>query len=1464
MTEQAVIIPQAEVESALPAKPLSFDESVLASTLQRRVKEGRGRFDTRQPLDILNRSYLDLFFEKNFRVVVDEKGVELKANNQFTSKVLTAIVRLRAGVIDMVAYGILAEFREELGLTEERLAAMSVDETTSCLQTLLPQIEGIEATAARALFRHRQSRRIFVGQIPDDDRQLLQLFTQHYLDQENYPADQFGQTIAQTIRESNNFATQVIQPTLERMGVAAAEQQTVTQQLETIWQQTGVFDLDARRQFVNGLFRSVNGSVTTGAVLAALETLADHPLSLQRVARRSTGLTKMEIRRRFEASHHYGRYLDKIFGETSNWTEMGNRGKLAEVMVDYYGTDFKETIRQLDHLFYEERDPSHAGSNRQLALLRVLSLFKIENPEKNTLLLVTTERPQPERRTKPQVDRLERTRRDFLRLAAGTAAAAGAVALGLKVGEAIVSNADQISSTIGDVLGQLSRGIQPLLPPVAEVDWEGLEEDVGQLGNQELSRLANAVYERIETENPHLLQPPKREAGADFVLSDKKPETISQTIGELLARPETLTLGFRGLYDFGIIDFPDCQQALLSEELTQRCQTAVATLVSLCRSRNISPTTPIGHLNPGNTIDGVPTRLITSPAEAVREMIIYVQGQDQPQAPSVLNLSFLPVSSQNRKGAYDYWGPQLRAARKRTAVLDTEIVLTSIEESAATFSLDQLAQLPPSYYGINIPQLRAWVEEQQRAFDPVDLAKFTSTAMRLHQEGQIDLNLITAKEDDYYVNLEQLIGRLEEIELEKVDRRLEKIAGAVGAVAGVISPKERRRESVKRLMAVKMFQNEREAAKKQELMGRRAFVAGLLGTGVAATGLGMVLGSQRFIEWFSGQPYRDVLQMVEQITPETWQMFEQRLPSISGSLMPASYVTTIKTADGKIIAQQYDQERDYSSLSQIPADLRRMLFTVEDTRFFEHNGADFIGLLRAVEANISGGREGASTLTQQLVRMLVFSQQELVSETTQQACQRKAVEILLALTLEERLTRQLGSKEAAKAAILEAYCSYVPLGPNIYGFQTAARRYFNRELHQLSTEQMVFLVGLAQDPVGYDPNLHFEAARQRQKVVLERLVAASILSNVEADRLFEAGITLQPYSQEFYHTSDFFYNVWGQLQQQLPADVIQSGLEVTTTLGSQLQTAVGRITTTYLETVRKPYEVDSCRVLIMDAHSGQVLAFWGDNMRDTRSPGSALKPFLCTQELMDSSLAPQGKVSDAPLSMQTHTGGVEAVSNFGRGGSGGRVSWQDALRRSWNRPHVREEMTTTGLPRFFHFLKHTLRLPIDLANLHWTTILGSSHVDMLSMARAYSPFYNGGRLLHPAIPEVRQVRTVSGRSVYQNQPIPQQVISPAVAALVVNALTRRFTVAGETREYSYKTGTSWGPCDFWAAGGIPGLVCVAWLGNQDRTAATERAATSEIAAPLFRQIIDYLQTEYLPSKVSPPPPSSQPSRQRWE
>jgi penicillin-binding protein 1A len=265
------------------------------------------------------------------------------------------------------------------------------------------------------------------------------------------------------------------------------------------------------------------------------------------------------------------------------------------------------------------------------------------------------------------------------------------------------------------------------------------------------------------------------------------------------------------------------------------------------------------------------------------------------------------------------------------------------------------------------------------------------------------------------------------------------------------------------------------------------------------------------------------------------------LPALDqlGTYQP-SLVTQVYSNDQQLIGQFFIERRILTPVADIPEGLRRAVVAVEDVRFFEHPGLDYIGMLRAAWTNVRrGGKvEGASTITQQLARSLFLS-----SERT---FDRKVRELILAYKMELVLTKE---------QILELYLNQIYFGQGAYGVASAAQSYFGKDLSSLTIGESAFLAGLPKSPNHYSPFKAYDRAKKRQEHVLTRMEEAKFITAIEREQAAAEILNFRRPGVE--QAAPYFVEYIRQLLVAKYGEsmVYKGGLKIFTTLNMEMQKA---------------------------------------------------------------------------------------------------------------------------------------------------------------------------------------------------------------------------------------------------------------------------------------------------------------------
>jgi penicillin-binding protein 1A len=247
----------------------------------------------------------------------------------------------------------------------------------------------------------------------------------------------------------------------------------------------------------------------------------------------------------------------------------------------------------------------------------------------------------------------------------------------------------------------------------------------------------------------------------------------------------------------------------------------------------------------------------------------------------------------------------------------------------------------------------------------------------------------------------------------------------------------------------------------------------------------------------------------------------------------------VYTADGVEIGGFGNEKRQYLPFAQIPKLMRDSLLAVEDSRFYDHPGIDVVGVLRAVVANLTGGRtQGASTITQQVARTFFLTREKTIS--------RKLKEAMLSLKIEHELS---------KDQILELYMNQIYLGARAYGFAEAAQTYFGKPLSELSAAECAMLAGLPQNPSNVNPIRNPERARARQLVALMRMHSQGVLNDGQYEAAKAEKLSVRSPGEMDVHAEFVAEMARAQVFARYGDAAYSTGMKVITTLRAKEQEA---------------------------------------------------------------------------------------------------------------------------------------------------------------------------------------------------------------------------------------------------------------------------------------------------------------------
>ena len=461
--------------------------------------------------------------------------------------------------------------------------------------------------------------------------------------------------------------------------------------------------------------------------------------------------------------------------------------------------------------------------------------------------------------------------------------------------------------------------------------------------------------------------------------------------------------------------------------------------------------------------------------------------------------------------------------------------------------------------------------------------------------------------------------------------------------------------------------------------------------------------------------------------------FVSKAPALSESKLVTTTSSKIYDNKNELIADLGSERRVNAQANEIPTDLVKAIVSIEDHRFFDHRGVDTIRIMGAALRNLQGqgGLQGASTLTQQLIKLTYFS-----TSTADQTLSRKAQEAWLAIQLEQKATKQ---------EILTYYINKVYMSNGNYGMQTAAENYYGKDLKDLSLPQLALLAGMPQAPNQYDPYSHPEAALERRNLVLSEMKEQNYISAEQYEKAINTPITnglqsLKSANSYPVYMDNYLKEVIDQVEQETGYNLLTTGMEVYTNVDKNVQQRLWDVYNTD-EYVAYPDDEIQVASTIVDVTNGKVLAQLGARHQSSnvsfginqavetnRDWGSTMKPITDYAPALEYGVYDSTAtiVHDVPYN---YPGTNTPVYNWDHGYFG-NITIQYALQQSRNVTAV-ETLSKVGLDRAKTFLNG---LGIDYPSIHYANAISSNTTESNKqygassekMAAAYAAFANGG------------------------------------------------------------------------------------------------------------------------------------------
>lgn len=599
----------------------------------------------------------------------------------------------------------------------------------------------------------------------------------------------------------------------------------------------------------------------------------------------------------------------------------------------------------------------------------------------------------------------------------------------------------------------------------------------------------------------------------------------------------------------------------------------------------------------------------------------------------------------------------------------------------------------------------------------------------------------------------------------------------------------------------------------------------------------------------------------------TFAWFSRGLPDPAKVQRKSGFSTEILDRTGKTILYDVftDQDRKFTALSEVPDYLKKATIAIEDKDFYKHQGFDPMAFLRILKNAVLKQRLiGGSTLTQQLVKMILLTNERSVS--------RKVREFMLSLRIE---------KTFSKDEILQMYLNEAPYGGTAVGVAAASQIYFGKEPKDLTLTECVLLAGLPQSPSRYSPysGSNSKAYLPRAKDVSRRLREDGMITkemetqvNTELDSIQFRGMGSNKIKAPHY-----VMYIKQLLEEKYGASILETGgLKVTTSLDWELQQKAEKAVKEEIDKVTASLNIKNGSSIVLNTNTGEILSMVGSkNFFDKsidgevnvamrlRQPGSSIKP-LVYATAFTRNFGPATVLADTITEFPGKDEATPYTPKNYDGKEHGLIHLRDALGSSINIPAVKllaltgvENVLRQGYKMGLASLDPTRE---TLARVGLSMALGGAEVRLIDLASAYCAFANGGYKIEPVA--ILKIEDNQGRVIYENKVVkPERVIDEKVSFLINSILSdnnARLLTFGQNsylnmgpRAIAVKTGTTNDLRDNWTIGWSRDFIVGVWVGNNDNEKMKNVASGVSGAAPIWRrEMLDVLaQKPDLPFEV---------------
>ncbi|MGP9042158.1 transglycosylase domain-containing protein [Cytobacillus kochii] len=575
-------------------------------------------------------------------------------------------------------------------------------------------------------------------------------------------------------------------------------------------------------------------------------------------------------------------------------------------------------------------------------------------------------------------------------------------------------------------------------------------------------------------------------------------------------------------------------------------------------------------------------------------------------------------------------------------------------------------------------------------------------------------------------------------------------------------------------------------------------------------------------------------------------------PELDPALLKDPIPSVLLDINGEKITEVGAGNLDYVEYEDIPDLVENAFLATEDVRFYEHNGMDLIRLGGAVIANVTKGfgSEGASTITQQVVKNSFLNNEKTIS--------RKAQEAWLSFQLERKYTKQ---------EIFEMYVNKIYMSENSHGVLTASRLYFGKDLDELELHEAALLAGMPQSPNNYNPFTHPENAEKRRNIVLSLMNQHGFISEEQKTEAQSIPVTEGLVAEGEREIEDdtpydsFVDVVIDEVTEKYPdLDIFSDGLTIHTTADKDIQKYVSNILNSE-DVIQYPDEEFQAGITLLDSSTGEVRAIGGGRNQEVkrgfnfatdqkRQAGSTFKPIAGYAPAIEfNQWGTYHTLVDEPYK---YSEGTE-VNNWDNSFKG-TMTMRQALAESRNIPAVKA-IQEVGTEQSMEFAN---RLGFNFKDEYYeSSVLGTKAVSPMEMAGAYSAFANEGFYTDPHT--VKAIEMRDGTKI-DTTPESEAVMNDYTAFMITDMLKTAISsgtgttanipglpVAGKTgttnytaeekQKYDIPNGAT---PDAWFAGYTTNYTAAIWTGYESRkTYLPSNGYDQKIAQMLFKNIMQY-------------------------